>query len=181
MNGRLGKRYARALLDLARADGTLQASGDELLRAVAAFEEPRLRPLLLSPAIDATTRLGTTRAVVQALRLSKTLGNLILLLAERGRLAILPDVGRWYDELLDEEVGRVRIVIRSASPLNAAERNALVDLARRLTGQREVLATCEVDAELLGGVVLDAGGSVYDGSLKTQLLRLSKEMAAGSA
>jgi F-type H+-transporting ATPase subunit delta len=181
VNGRLGKRYARALLELARGEDALTTAGDELARAVAAFEEPRLRPLLLSPAIDAATRLGTARSVVGALGLSKTVGNLIVLLAERDRLPILPDVGRWYEELLDEELGRARVVIRSAAPLSGVERTALLELARRLTGRREVIATSDVDPELLGGVVLDAGGTVYDGSLRTQLVRLSKEMAEGGA
>jgi len=44
-----------------------------------------------------------------------------------------------------------------------------------------VLATTEVDAELLGGVVLDIDGTVYDGSLRAQLVRLSKQMAEGRA
>jgi F0F1-type ATP synthase delta subunit len=55
----------------------------------------------------------------------------------------------------------------------------VVELARRLTGRREVLPTTEVDPELLGGVTLDIGGTVYDGSLKTQLARLTKDMAEG--
>jgi F-type H+-transporting ATPase subunit delta len=86
-------------------------------------------------------------------------------------------VSRAYDELLDADLDRARVTIRTAAPLSAAERSALVDLARRVTRRREVLATTEVDAELLGGVVLDASGTVYDGSVRTQLARLSKEMA----
>ena len=57
----------------------------------------------------------------------------------------------------------------------------LVELVRRLTGRREVLATTEVDPELLGGVVLDIDGTVYDGSLRAQLVRLGKQMAEGRA
>jgi F-type H+-transporting ATPase subunit delta len=181
VNGRLAKRYARALLELAREGGTLEASGEELARAVAAFDEPMLRPLVLSPVIDATARLGTAKAVVAALRVSKTVGNLLDLLAERDRLAILPDVARWYEALLDDQLGRARVAIRSASPLSAAEKSDLVELARRLTGRREVIAVTDVDPELLAGAVLDVGGTVYDGSLKTQLARLMKDMAEGDA
>jgi F-type H+-transporting ATPase subunit delta len=71
--------------------------------------------------------------------------------------------------------------MRSAAPLSIAEKNELVELARRLSGRREILTTTEVDPELLGGVVLDLGGTVYDGSVKTQLARLTKEMAEGGA
>lgn len=181
MTGRLGKRYARALLDLAREDSSLEAVGEELARGVAAFSEPRLLPLLLSPAIEAAVRLRTSKAVVAALRLSWKVGNLIGLLAERDRLPILPDVARWYEALLDEEVGRARVTIRSAAALGAAERGELVELARRLARRREVLATTEVDPDLLGGVVLDVGGTVYDGSVRAELARLSLEMAERSS
>ena len=44
-----------------------------------------------------------------------------------------------------------------------------------------MLATSEVDPELLGGVVLDVGGTVYDGSVRNQLARLGKEMADDGA
>jgi len=181
MTGRLAKRYARAVFDLARDEGRLEALGEELGRAVATFEDPRLQQLLLSPVIDAGVRLRTTKDILADLNLSPTVNNLITLLAERGRMVILPEVARWYEGFLDVELGRVRVGFSSAAPLGTAEKNQLVELARRLTGGREVLASLEVDPDLLGGVVLDAGGTVYDGSLKTQLGRLRKEMSEGGA
>lgn len=181
MTGRLAKRYARALLELAREESRIEALGEELTRAVTAFEEPLLRPLVLSPVIDAGARLRTAKAVAAALGVSKTIENLLGLLAERDRLTVLPEIARWYETLLDEELGRARAVIRSAAPLGAAERNELIALARRVTGRREVLTTTEVDPELLGGAVLDVAGTVYDGSLKAQLARLMKDMAEGGA
>jgi F-type H+-transporting ATPase subunit delta len=180
VTGSLGKRYARALFQLAREVGNAEGIGEELARVVAAFEEPRLRMLVLSPAIDKRARLGIVREVVRVVELSEIVDHLIALLAERDRLVILPDVARWYDQQLDDALGRVRVTIRSATPLRGNEKTELVELARRLTGRNEVIASTDVDPELLGGVVLDIGGTIYDGSVKTQLERLSKEMAEGS-
>jgi F-type H+-transporting ATPase subunit delta len=177
----LGKRYARALLELAAANDSLEPTGEELGRVMAAFEEPRLRPLVLSPVIDAGARLRNAKAVVDALRVSPYVRNLTALLAERDRLTILPDVVRWYETLLDARLGRARVTIRSAAALGANEKTELIELARRLTDCKAVIATTDVDPELLGGVVLDVGGTVYDGSVRTQLARLSKEMAEGGA
>jgi F-type H+-transporting ATPase subunit delta len=181
VTGRLAKRYARAVLALAREDGTSEATGEEIARAAATFDEPRLRRVVLSPVIDAGARQRTARGVAEALGVSPAVRNLIGLLAERDRLAILPDLVRWYDTLLDDELDRARVTIRSAAALSVVERNELVELARRLTGRPKVLAAPELDPELLGGVVLDIGGTVYDGSLKTQLARLTKEMAEGGS
>jgi len=174
---RLAKRYARALFSLTR--DALVSTAEELGRVAAVLEEPRLRLVLRSPAVDASARVRIAREVAAGLRLSRDAGNLLGLLAERDRLDILPDVAAVYERLVDDALGRARIVIRSATSLSAAEKNDLVELARHLTGRREVLAATEVDPELLGGVVLDIDGTMYDGSLRAQLARLSKQMAEG--
>ena len=180
MSGRrLAKRYARAVFSLTR--DALISTAEELGRVAAVLEEPRLKLVLRSPAVDASARLRIARQVTAALGLSSGVGNLLCLLAERDRLDVLPDIAAAYEQLVDDALGRARALIRSATPLSGAEKNDLVELSRRLTGRREVLATTEVDAELLGGVVLDIDGTVYDGSLRAQLVRLSKQMAEGRA
>ena len=72
MNGRLAKRYARAVFELAREDGTVAAVAEELGAVAATFEEPRLQPFVLNPVIDATARLRAARAVAGALGVSRT-------------------------------------------------------------------------------------------------------------
>jgi F-type H+-transporting ATPase subunit delta len=180
VTGSLGKRYARGLLGLTRA-GSVDAAGADLARAAAAFEEPRLRAVIMSPAIQSGVRRQVVKEVVAALGPVPVVGNLVNLLADRDRLPLLSDVARWYDTLVDQAMGRARVQIRTAAPLSASEKSEVLELARRLTGRREVIATTDVDPELLGGVVLDAEGTVYDGSIRTQLARLSKEMAEGGA
>ena len=177
MTGSISRRYARALLDLAREDDALDAVGADLGRAAAAFEEPRLRAVVLNPGIDARARRRIVREVVTALGLSSTVANAVRLMADRDRLPVLSDVVRAYDALVDEALGRTRVRIRAAAPLTAADKAALTELARTLVGGREVLVATEVDADLIGGVVLDAAGTVYDGSVRTQLARLGKAIA----
>ena len=180
MTGGLGKRYARALLELARADDVLDAAGEELGRAATTFAEPRLRAVVLNPGIDATARQGIVRDVVAALGVSVNVGNLVRLLADRDRLGLLADVATAYDAMVDEELGRSRVRMRSAMPLSSAEKTGLTELARRLVGG-EILVSTDVDSELLGGVELDIGGTVYDGSVRTQLARMRSEMAGGGS
>jgi F-type H+-transporting ATPase subunit delta len=177
VTGSIARRYARALLDLAREDDALDGIGADLGRAAAAFEEPRLRAVVLNPGIDAAARRRIVREVVLALGLSTTVANAVRLMADRDRLPILSDVARAYDALVDDALGRTRVRIRAAAPLTPADNAALTDLARRLVGGRQVLVATEVDAELIGGVVLDAAGTVYDGSVRTQLARLGKTIA----
>jgi len=177
VTGNLARRYARALLELARQAGTLDPSGRELADTAAAFDEPRLRAVVLSPAIERSARRKIVGEVVAALGVSSDVGNLVKLLADRGRLRLLAEVAQAYEALVDRELGRSRARIRSAAPLGAAERAELTELAKRLVDSHDVIVATQVDPELLGGVVLDIGGTVWDGSLRTQMLRMSSQMA----
>lgn len=177
MTGGLARRYARALLELAREGGALDSAGQELAAVAAAFDDPRLRAVVLNPAIEASARHKVVSGVVGALGVSPSVGNLVRLLADRDRLVLLPQVVQAYEALVDAEVGRTRVRIQTAAQLGNAEKAELAELAKRLVGADQVVVTTEVDPELLGGVVLDAGGTVWDGSVRTQLARMSKEMA----
>lgn len=181
MTGGLARRYARALLELARESGSLEAAGQELATVAAVFEEPRLRAVVLNPAIEASARRHVVGGVVGGLGVSASVTNLVRLLADRDRLSLLSQVAQAYDALVDAEVGRTRVRVRSAATLAPAEKAELADLAKRLVGAGDVVISTEVDADLLGGVVLDVGGTVWDGSLRTQLARLSKDMAGSGA
>jgi F-type H+-transporting ATPase subunit delta len=177
VTGSLARRYARALFELARESGTVAAAGEELARAASTFAEPTIASVVLNPGIAAAARRAMVGRVVDRLGMSATVGNLIRLLADRDRLRLLPDVVRAYEWFVDRELGRARVAIRSATALSDTQRTELEGLARRLTASREVVASVAVDPDLLGGVVLDVGGTVYDGSVKTQLERLADRMA----
>jgi len=177
VTGSLARRYARALLDLAREQQALERFGDDLSRAASEFAEDDLRRVVLSPAIDAAKRHALVRDVVGSLGISSLVGNLVRLLADHDRLGILGDVARAYDALVDHELDRTRVRITSAASLSDAEETELGALARGIVGHGDVVVSADVDPSLVGGVVLGIGGTVYDGSLRTQLARLSHEMA----
>ena len=94
---------------------------------------------------------------------------------------MLPDVARAYELLVDRELGRARVTIRSAEQLEPEQLAALEALAKRLTGASLIVLSTKVDSELIGGVTLAVGGTVYDGSVKTQLERLADKMVRAGA
>ncbi len=181
MTGGLGRRYAKAVIDLARGHGALASVGEELSRAAATFAQDDLKSLVLNPGIGAAARRNIVGQVVERLGLSPIVGDLIRLLAERDRLAVLPDIARAYERLVDRELGRARVTIRSAEELAPEQLTALETLAKRLTGASLVVVSTKVDPELIGGVTLAVGGTVYDGSVKTQLERLADKMVRAGA
>ena len=181
MTGGLGRRYAKAVIDLARERGALASVGEELARAAATFSQDDLKGLVLNPGIDAAARRNIVGQVVERLEVSPIVGDLIRLLAARDRLAVLPDVARAYERLVDRELGRARVTIRSAAKLEQEQLTALEALAKRLTGASLIVMSTKVEPELIGGVTLAVGGTVYDGSVKTQLERLADKMVRAGA
>ena len=83
---------------------------------------------------------------------------------------------RHTKQLLDKALGRVRARVRSAVELETEEKQLLVRTFSQLT-HKTVEPSFETDAALLGGVVVEVEGRVYDASLKTQLARLGEQLA----
>jgi len=173
--GSLGRRYARAILSLAREERRLDETGEELATLSTVFGDPQLAAVIANPILEGKGRRDLVDQVLAAAGVSTTVANLVRLLAERERLPQLPDIVRSYQALVDRELGRVRVGIRSATPLSAEVQQEVSALARRLAG-KEIVVTSGVEPQLLGGVVLDVGGTVYDGSVQTRLAHMSKAM-----
>lgn len=172
----VARRYAKALFSLAQEANSVEATASELGRLAALANAPELRDILSSPLLSVSSRTQLVQAIAQDLKLSDLLTRFARLLADHQRLAELPFIQHHFDRLLDASLGRVRATIRSASRLDPHQQNALVATFSKLTG-KQVVPNLIVDAELLGGVVIEVGGRVYDGSVRTQLERLAKQLA----
>jgi F-type H+-transporting ATPase subunit delta len=179
VTGSLGRRYARALLSLAKTEGRLEDAGTELRLLASVFTEPRLAAIMVNPTLGIAARPQLTEGVLAAANTSPTGGNLVRLMVGRERVTQMSEISRAYDALVDRELERVRVGIRTAAPLAEPAQKEIAALARRLAG-KDVVITSEIEPELLGGVVLDVGGTVYDGSVRTRLARMSRTMAEGS-
>jgi F-type H+-transporting ATPase subunit delta len=168
--------YAQALLDVAADRG--DALGEQfnaflqLLRA-----QPDLRRFLESPAIAADHKL----AALEALRgqLDDTLVDFLCVVVSKQRVAELDEIGAAYAELADSAAGRVLVRVASAVPLSAAQQQKL-DATLRQKLQRDPVLDTQVQPELIAGLVVQVGDRVYDGTLRSWLQRLRKEMVRSS-
>lgn len=179
MTGRaVAKRYARALLALAKEGGDPSAIADALEQVATALNAPSVADVVRSPAIKAEVRLDVVRKMVGSLQVPHLLANCLFLLAERRRLAIVDELWRSYLALLDQALGRRRVIMRSATPLSEEQVQRSLEALRGVVGSAEMIPVLEVDPELLGGVVAEIGGVVYDGSVRTQVAKLARQMTA---
>lgn len=103
--------------------------------------------------------------------------NLIKVLAENGRLQALPEITVLFNELKAEFDKEIDVDITSAVELNDKQRTDIsASLEKRLG--RKVKLNCNVDAALVAGVVIKAGDTVIDGSVRSKLNRLADTLQA---
>ena len=172
----VARRYAKALFALAKEGGTLQPAAEQLERVAAFAGDPTVAPVLRSPLLSAERRAELVAILARETGLSDLLARFVRLLGDHRRLGELRAIHDAFQHLLDAELGRVRISIRTATPLATAAQADIVATFSTLTG-KQVLPQVAVEPDLLGGVVVEVEGKVYDGTVRTQLDRLAKELA----
>lgn len=169
-------RYARALLELGQETRATAQYLEELGRFVGAYEgSAELRQALANPSVTLAERKALVRVLAGALSLGKTVEHFVLLLLDKDRAGVLPEIFVAYQKMADEQAGSVRASVTSAAALEAGQLERMRQSLARLTG-KNVIVEAKVDPSLLGGAVTRLGGKVYDGSLKTQLERLRQRV-----
>lgn len=171
----VARRYAKALFALAREEASLPATAEQLERLAAIGRDPALREVLSSPLLSVRQRKELAEMLVRESSLTDLLGRFVRFLADQQRLGELASIQDHFEGLLDSELGRVRIAIRAATELSAEQQQAILQRFAELTG-KQVLAQVEVDPTLLGGVVVEVAGKVYDGSVRSGLQRLAAQL-----
>ena len=161
---------------MAEEQGALEQTGIELQQLSELAAAPELEAVVGNPLLSAEARRAVATTLSEQLALTGTMKSFVCLLADNHRLDHLVGIADAYRRMLDEVRMRVRAVIRTAVELEEAEGEKIVEVFERVTG-KTVLASREVDKGLLGGVVVEVGGTVYDGSLKTQLEKLAASIA----
>ncbi len=176
-NRTVAARYARALFDVSVKDRDPRQVDAELAGFADLVDgHETLRRLLLSPAIPTARK----RAIVAELlvRLGEVLppvSKLVMLLAERDRFGLLPDILRSYRARLREHLGVVQAQVTTAKPLTP-ERTAAIEQRLADASGCKVSLTTDVEPELLGGVVARVGTTVYDASVVRHLERIRETL-----
>jgi F-type H+-transporting ATPase subunit delta len=176
ITGSIARRYARALFGLAEEKGVVEPWLDALTaleKAVA--DSTELRDALGNPVYPKDERRAVAGELARALRLDEEPRNLVLLLADRGRLESLLGVVDHFRALADQKAGRVRARVVSAVPLGEA---AAKEIAQKLAqaAKAEVILDRAVDPSILGGVIAQVGSFTYDGSVRAQLEELRRSL-----
>jgi F-type H+-transporting ATPase subunit delta len=169
-------RYARALLDVAVRESDpdrIEGEIDDFIDFVG--RHPQLLQALTSPAIPASKKRGIVEALLERAPQAPVFAKLLVLLADRDRLTLLPEIRSAYRERLLDLRKVVRADVTTATPLTERGQRALADRLAAATGRR-VSVTMRVDPSIIGGIVARVGSVIYDGSVVRQLERMQERL-----
>jgi F-type H+-transporting ATPase subunit delta len=165
----ISKRYARAFFEIATEEKQLERYYNELNQFASIVAQNKdLSDFLANPVFDQGSKKGVVKSIIGKLQLSTMTISFLNLLVDKKRIDILNDIVICYRQLMDETLKRVRVNLKTAFPLSDNMQKYINSSLEKLTGQ-EVELFIENDPNLLGGIIIGVGDTLYDGSIKNQL------------
>jgi len=173
----VARRYASALADVIIKNN----EAAEVMAELAAWESmiltnPPLLESFTNPTIAYEQKGKLLNELISRTKVLPTTGNFLRILLKNQRLAELPQVNAKLAQVLDDRSGVVSAEVTSARPVPEPTRVELEEKLGQITGKR-IRLTFGTDESLLGGIVTRIGSTIYDGSVRNQLMRLGEELA----
>lgn len=174
--GGAARRYAQAVLDLAKQDNSLDAWLNDLKllnrmfgteRAVEALEDPKLTHEAQEEIVQRVVPKDVTNPLVR---------NFMLLLVKRQRLALLPRIVEVFQEMYNKERGIVVADVTTAVPLDEAHQRRVAEQLSGITGGKTIELRLHTDPSILGGMVARIGDELLDASVATRLATLAQRL-----
>jgi F-type H+-transporting ATPase subunit delta len=136
---------------------------------------PELQVALASPGISRPRKRAVIDRLVKSLELSGMVRNFLRVLVDHRRTADLSGIIEAFDKIVDERLGTLQVDVASARELQEQQKAALTRQLEAMTGKRIVL-NIKIDNDLVGGVIVRLGSTVYDGSVRGQLATLGRQL-----
>jgi F-type H+-transporting ATPase subunit delta len=169
---RVGTVYAKALLGAAEKAGQTDAVLSELESLVADVLDklPDFDDVLHTPRITQEEKVQLLDRIFGG-KMSPLLLNFLKVVAQHERLDCLRAIERAARKLYNQLRHRVEVLVESATPISNQLQYTIAARLKQVLG-RDVVLTTEVNADLLGGLVVRVGDTVYDGSLAGKLKQM---------
>lgn len=171
----VASRYARALVDVVlekKIDGALEQV-NSIVEAIK--ENDELRKVWEAPDIPADQKRRLLDAIGAHVGLSRTIRNFFAVLIDHQRIPMVEQIARQFEVELDAALGFAEAQVTSARPLSEQERGQIESRVATMTGKK-VRARYTANPEMLGGVMVQVGSTIYDGTVRGQLQKLREEL-----
>ena len=167
-------RYAKAAFELARERNEIERWEADLGACTVVFAVPGSLDFVASRQVPAEAKESFLRQAMG--EPTPLVWNLVRLLASKGRLVLLPQIAEEFQSLVDEHRGVTHAEVLTTVAMSEDERQALARRLSELTG-KQVLVEAQEVPEILGGLVVRIGDQLIDGSTRSRLVALKRELA----
>jgi F-type H+-transporting ATPase subunit delta len=168
-----GRRYAQAVFELALEKNELEKWQADLRKVADTVKDKEFLEVLESPRIKPEDKSRLIATVLPDL--APLAMNLLHLLIARSGIGMISDIAAEYERLLDSYRGIEPAEVITAVPLDEKDKQKLAERLAAVVG-KEVTLKSEVDPEILGGIIARVGGKLLDGSTRSKLAALKKEL-----
>lgn len=168
----VGKRYAQAAFAIARDTGTIDQWRRDLADIASLLADSELAPVLADDRLPVATRQAMVERVLDVQPLAL---NLAKLLIAKGRSLDAGAVAWQFERMADAEAGIEHAEITTAVDLTPEQVRAIEERLSQASG-KTVRASATVDPAIIGGVVVRMGDRLVDGSVRTRLKQLRREL-----
>jgi len=172
-------QYAKALLDLANEKKQAEKIGDEMAELGKIIEGNKsLASFLSDPGISRTDRDDLLKKVFKG-RISPLIQNTMGVLNSKGRLGLLHAITDAYQDLLDEQLGKVEVDVTVAHRLDGGQ---LEQVRQRISQalKKDAIVHQYVDEKIIGGIVVRVDDKLIDASVKSQLEAMKRQLLAAA-
>ncbi|UCC73415.1 MAG: ATP synthase F1 subunit delta [Gemmatimonadota bacterium] len=171
----VARSYAEALLELALADDAVEVYAEELGQMVHLLEtQEDFRLFLDTPRVEPADKKQVLREVFEG-KIPDRLLRFLLVVVDKRRQRVLPEICREFTELVNEHLGRLQVDVTTATEPGAALK---ADIKKRLDSYfgKDVLPRFRTNPRIIGGVVVRVGDRVMDGSIRHRLQTLRRSL-----
>ncbi|OOO01466.1 MAG: ATP synthase subunit delta [Chromatiales bacterium USCg_Taylor] len=167
----LARPYAQAVFERARESGQWDEWSGALAFLGLLMQDPMMHKIAVDPRIE-RSKLERLIFDLAGDRLTPEIRNLIRVLLDGGRLQVLPEITRFFEELRTEAQGSVDVEVISAFDLSADQEQVIAAAIKRRVS-KDLKVTTRIDRGLIGGAIVRVGDLVIDASLRGRLQQLS--------
>lgn len=179
INNKISSRYARSLLDLAEDKNILETIYLDALTVISVLDMSReLRNLLVNPVIKSDVKLNVLNEILSG-KISSDMLNFVRFIIEKNREDYLAGIMQKFIGLRNDKLGIVDVVVKTAVVFSD-EQTVMLNKKLESILNKKVQMSFVIDKNILGGFIARVEDTLFDASIRNQLLNLKKQLMLGS-
>jgi F-type H+-transporting ATPase subunit delta len=174
----VSKRYAVALFELATEQNKLDQIEQEMRVLKETFTaNESLQQFLSHPKISSDKKKAMLQEAVGS-KFTKESINTLFVLVDRGREEILSNMIDEFIVLANEKRGTAEAIVTSVRALSDDEKKSLSEVFAKKVGSHTLRITNVIDKDIIGGIKIQIGNRIFDGSVSGKLNRIQRQLVS---